>query len=369
MYVEFSFGMAKHEGLLSATKKVKLATHEQPYVSIIISARNEESTIGNTLQLLVEQCYKNYEVIIINDRSTDNTQDIIFQFSEQYNCFKSYTVKHLPSGWLGKNFSMYTGAKLAKAEWILFMDADVQFKPELLSRSFAYIKKQQLDNLTIIPDLQGNHFWLDVMINSGFVAFFLQQKPWRARFKNQKYYAGVGAFNLLKKADYFNFDGHKSFPFCVLDDLKLGKKIKEQGLNQACVDGQGLLKVDWYYSVSAMIKGLEKNAYAYCHYQLLILVGQTVLGISLYFLPLAGLFNRLIIVKLLSVASIFTTIALYRLYVKSKNLPLIQAFVYPIGVLLGLYACWRSAYKIERQRGIKWRDTFYSLNSLKKDLL
>ncbi len=123
-----------------------------PRVSIIVPARNEEETIEQALNTLLALDYDNYEVIAVNDRSTDRTGEIMERIAENprfsqnaretgHPEFRSFRVVHhreLPAGWLGKTHAMWTAANYATGDWLLFTDADVLFKPDSLRRALAY---------------------------------------------------------------------------------------------------------------------------------------------------------------------------------------------------------------------------------------
>lgn len=366
---EFCYGFNRIKSLKTETEQRRIDKQAQPLVSIIICARNEAANITNTIKSIQQQTYKPIEIVFVDDRSEDGTYETANKLAEQVQNIKVYRIISLPSGWLGKNHAMYYGAQKAKGEWLLFIDADVTFAPETIERSFRYIYEKKIDNLTVYPKVQGESFWLDVMINVGFVAFFLQQKPWKASLQTKKYYAGVGAFNLMKKNDYQRCGGHKLFPLCTIDDLKLGKCLKQLGIKQTVLDGYDLVRVPWYRKVSEMIVGLEKNTYTYCRYRITNLVFQTLMGLTFYIYPIVGLFWSTTTNRIINGATIFVTIWMYNYYTSKRGLSFSQNLMYPIGLFLGLIACWRAAIKIHFARGLSWRGTFYPLKSLKKDLL
>lgn len=369
IYFELSYGLKKIAVLKKTDEAPKILESEVPLVSIVLVAKDEEKNIAKSLLSLVKQDYLNYEVIVVNDRSIDNTKNILKQYAFQHKLIHIIDIEKLPEGWLGKNHAMYVGAKNANGEWLLFADADVCFAENTLSLAMDYIQKNKIQNLTLMPKLQGQNFWLDMMISSGAIAFYLKQKPWRAKSVSKSYYAGVGAFNLLRKEDYWRFRGHASFPLCTLDDLKLAKNLKQLGIEQHCLEGRELVSVKWYDSVKSMVSGIEKNGFTYCDFKLLKLLKETLLGLWLYIWPLAGLFNHNVLVQLLCLCCILVTMQLYNFYTGFKKLSRWQILAYPFGVLMGLYACWQSAIKAIINKGIYWRNTFYPLEKLKKDLL
>ena len=139
-----------------------------PRVSIIVPACNEAETIEQALNLLLALDYDNYEVIAVNDRSTDSTGAIMEQieknphFSQRTremghpNSSPLLRVVHhreLPAGWLGKTHAMWTAANQATGDWLLFTDADVLFKPDSLRRALAYAESVPADHVVLFPQM------------------------------------------------------------------------------------------------------------------------------------------------------------------------------------------------------------------------
>jgi len=129
-------------------------------VSIIVPARNEEADIEETLTRLLHLDYGNYEVIAVNDRSTDCTGEIMDRIAALFSqkqrdpsaplstgvghpSLRIIQHRELPQGWLGKTRAMWTGANAATGDWLLFTDADVLFRPDSLRRALAYAEAER----------------------------------------------------------------------------------------------------------------------------------------------------------------------------------------------------------------------------------
>ena len=139
-----------------------------PRVSIIVPARNEAETIEQALKTLLALDYDNYEVIAVNDRSTDSTGEILERIAQSQNPHPVSpqngetrmghplrVVHHteLPAGWLGKTHAMWTAANQATGDWLLFTDADVLFKPDSLRRALAYAESVPADHVVLFPQM------------------------------------------------------------------------------------------------------------------------------------------------------------------------------------------------------------------------
>src|SRR5580700_10112448 len=127
-----------------------------PRVSIIVPARNEERDIESSLRTLLALDYDNYEVIAVNDRSTDRTGEIMETVAQSAAARGRMRVIHhreLPAGWLGKTHAMWTAANAATGDWLLFTDADVLFKPDSVRRALAYAESERADHVVVFPQM------------------------------------------------------------------------------------------------------------------------------------------------------------------------------------------------------------------------
>lgn len=214
-----------------------------PSLSIVIAACNEEESIEQAVTQLITQDYHDFEVIVVNDRSTDRTGVILAELDIKYPQLKVITITNLPPNWLGKNHAIYQGVKHAKGEWLLFTDADVMFSPDSLKKTISYSLENNLDHLTIGPDIPHKGY-----IYGGFIAFLTLVITFL--FIGSKS-AGLGAFNLVKKSTYNAIGGHEALAMQPVDDFSLGKRWQDKGDYQpqehparlACLLEQGITTI------------------------------------------------------------------------------------------------------------------------------
>ena len=340
---------------------------ENPKVSIIIPARNEESEIESALESVLSQDYGNLEIIAVNDRSTDQTKVLLERLAQTGNRLKVLNLSELPEGWLGKTHALYCGAQAATGDLLLFADADVFMEESVVSRAVNFMMEERIDNLVIAPEIVMRGALLKMTLLAFAANFMLNQRPWKAKDPRSRKSAGGGAFSLVRREAYETSGTMKAISLCVDDDLKLGKLIKRHGFRQDYLAGQGLIRVEWYPSIRAMIKGLTKNSFAALDYN----IAKTIFGLlGLFFFniwPFFGLFltggntqllNGLIVLMMLGV------------YAKTARLiptsPL-YAFGYPIANLILCYIILRSTLTTLINGGVHWRDTYYSLKELKRN--
>ncbi|KIL45900.1 glycosyltransferase [Jeotgalibacillus campisalis] len=338
-------------------------------VSIIIAARNEEDTIEKSIRTQLGQTYQPVEWILVNDRSTDETGKIMEKLARHDSRIHVLHVHKLPEGWLGKNHALHIGALKSTGNLLIFTDADVHYEPDLLAKAVAYFTRNSLHHLTISPNLKAEGILL-----KGFISFFLFgfsyfKRPWSANQDHKKTGMGIGAFNMLSRTAYQKINGHKKIRMRPDDDLQLGMLVKNNGLKQRLVTGLSLLHVEWYPSLKEAIKGLEKNTFAGLHYSYL-LAAAAVAGVFVsQLLPFLTLFHSDASVRGMSALSVVLLALISIAIIKKLTLfsPWIVA-LFPLSVLLFLYAIGRAVFLTLQRGGIKWRGTTYPLKEIKKQL-
>jgi cellulose synthase/poly-beta-1,6-N-acetylglucosamine synthase-like glycosyltransferase len=207
----------------------------EPRLSIIVPARNEEESIAASLQQLLSLDYANYEVIAVNDRSTDRTREILDRVAETpaaHGRLKVIHVDTLPSGWLGKTHAMWTASQQATGNWFLFTDADVLFKPDSVRRVIAYAEAEPADHVVLFPRMIMRRPGERMMIAFFQTLFVFGHRPWKVADPKTQDHMGVGAFNLVRRSAYEAVGTYKALRFEVLDDMKLGKVVKASGFAQ-----------------------------------------------------------------------------------------------------------------------------------------
>lgn len=239
-----------------------------PSLSIMFTALNEEANIEKGLTSLLTLDYPNYEVIVINDRSTDKTPDILARLQKTYPHLHVYHVTELPENWFGKNHGLHVASQYAKGDWLLFTDSDVSMKRDALLKTMSYALENKLDHLTIHEYHSRNDFLHKILLLGYYISYSVVVKPWRIRHSWSKKSLGRAVFNLVKKSSYDRCGGHTPISLECLDDLKLGELLKKNGCKQDVVNAQEYVEFQWYNSAKEMITGLEKNGFAYHRYQM-----------------------------------------------------------------------------------------------------
>jgi len=241
-----------------------------PRVSIIVPARNEEDHIGPALTTLLKLDYDNYEVLAVNDRSTDRTGELMDRIAstpEAKGRLKVIHVAELPPGWLGKAHAMWSAANQASGDWLLFTDADVHFRPDVLTRALAYAESERADHVVLFPRMIMRSPGERMMIAFFQTLFVFGHRPWKVADPNSKDHMGVGAFNLIRRQVYDAIGTYQALRFEVVDDMKLGKIVKTAGYAQRNVYGADLISLRWVTGAMGMVNNLTKNSFAIMSFQ------------------------------------------------------------------------------------------------------
>jgi glycosyltransferase involved in cell wall biosynthesis len=335
----------------------------EPPLDIIIAIRNEENDLEKALQSVCNIHYKNYRIIVVNDRSTDGTAEILDRFSKQFPQIKIATISTLPEGWLGKNNALYQGYLNSESEWMLFTDADVVFHPDALNKALNYAINNQLDHLTILPGIASRSWLLNSVLATFSVMLCLHIKPWNARKPGIKGYAGVGAFNLLRRGAYEKIGTHASLRLRPDDDLRLGLAIKKAGLRQDVLFGLKYVYLEWYRSLKEFSNGLTKNSFSAFDYSLFRAIRSVILivvGIALP-LPLMFILGPGYLREI--AAGVLLSHIVYMIATPPNKWW--YALMIPFAALCMAWIILRAAILNTKQGGIYWRDSFYSLDMLK----
>ena len=340
----------------------------EPAVTIIIAVRNEEADLRQALQSVCGLNYHNYQVLAVNDRSTDRTPEILQEFAQHYPQVSVLNITTLPPGWLGKNNAMYQGYLNSQAEWILFTDADVVFAPNALQKALQYVAQNNLDNLTILPEIKSRSALLVSVMATFQIILELKLKPWSVRNPKSKAYIGVGAFNLIKRNAYEKAGTHIPIALRPDDDLKLGELVKKAGLHQDVLYGDKQISLEWYTSLGEFRKGLMKNTFSISNYRWLIALGTALATLLAFVLPLP----LLLVLGSEPERGMAFIILVFQimLYLPRKTMAgkWWNALLMPYAGLLITYIILKSAWLTLKQGGIYWREHFYPLSELRKNL-
>lgn len=235
-----------------------------PAVSVLIPARNEENTIGSLLGDLNTFGDKNLEILVFDDQSDDQTRSITEQYGATNPLIRLIEGKKLPPGWLGKNHACDCLAREAKGDYLLFLDADVRVKNGLLEKSLTYMKKYQLQLLSIFPKQEmltpGEMVSVPIMnwILLSLLPLFMVRTS-----RNPAFSAANGQFMLFDKHAYQSIWPHRLFKNHRVEDMAIIRQYKKMGLKTATLLGDDFIRCRMYTGLPDAINGFSKNVFQF----------------------------------------------------------------------------------------------------------
>jgi glycosyltransferase involved in cell wall biosynthesis len=340
-----------------------------PGISLLFAARDEEEKLPAALATLAALDYPRLEIIAVDDRSTDTTGRLLDAFAAANPRFRAVHVRELPSGWLGKPHALQQAYEASSGEWLLLTDADVKFEPSVLRRAVALAKKQNADHLTLVANVEMHGFWETTMLTFFGLAFHLANQLDQVSNAKAQAYAGIGAFQLLRRSTYEAIGTHRKLAMEVVDDMKVGKLVKRNGFRSVVAMAQDFVSLRWHAGARNVIRGVTKNFFAAFGYSVSF-AGVGVFGMLLMnVVPVVGVFAGHGWIRVLAAIAAAGALWLHAdLDMKNKVSPL-YALTYPIGAILFCYMIVRSVAVTLWNGGVTWRETFYPLEDLKRGVV
>jgi glycosyltransferase involved in cell wall biosynthesis len=337
-----------------------------PRISLLFAARDEEEKLPGALATLAQIDYPGLEIIGVDDRSEDATGRMLDEFAASHPRFRAIHVKELPAGWLGKPHALQQAFEASSGEWLLFTDADVHFKTDALRRAITMVTERNLDHLSLFGDVEMVGFWEKVVVTFFGMAFHMATAPSEVINPKSGAYVGVGAFQLMKRSAYEAAGTHRRLAMEVVDDMKLGKIVKQAGFRSAVGIAQDSVVVRWHAGARNLINGVTKNFFAVSGFSVskvaIAIVGLFLMNV----LPFAGLIFGHGWVRILAGICVVIVLCLHAGVDMVMRVSPLYCFTVPIGAVLFAYMLLRSTVYTLKQGGIIWRGTFYPLEALKR---
>jgi chlorobactene glucosyltransferase len=340
-----------------------------PFISILVAVRNEEINVRSCLTSLLNQDYPDYEVIVLDDNSEDNTADILLSLKQEFPALKIFHGKSLAEGWTGKTYACTQLAEEAGGEWLLFTDADTVHTKNSLRKAISIALNRNADLLSVFPGTTMASFAEKlIMPMLFFVSFVLLPYYFVDKKGFAKFAMAFGPFMLFKKSAYKKIGGHASVKGSVLEDVHLARKIKECGLSLVVADGQSLCSVRMYRNFKEIWEGFSKNIFAGFNYSSPMLFTIIIIFLILFFMPFAFLIAELagnnfdLAFQLTFIQVIILYLIRILLSVKFK-LGFISTLLHPLGALIVPVIAFNSWRWIAAGSGAKWKGRIYKFQS------
>jgi len=238
-----------------------------PLISVCIPARNEERNIRACVEAVLAQDYPNLEVIVLDDRSTDSTPEILVSIrSATRPASKLHIISgsDLPAGWAGKPHALYqasASARDAEDAWLCFIDADTFLAPETLSSCYVKALETKADMFTIMTFQILGSFWEKTVMPLVMTALSAGFSPRKVNDPKRKDAIANGQFIMIKRSVYDAIGGHESVKDSIVEDKAISEQVKWKGYRLVVADGMKVAKTRMYTSLPEMWEGWTKNIY------------------------------------------------------------------------------------------------------------
>jgi len=357
--------------LFKNTSKYKLPSSiikDNPLISVLVPARNEEENIKKCIVSLTKQDYKNIEILVLDDNSTDNTANIIRRLSKKYSNIKFYKGEHLRKGWLGKSFACHQLSKHARGKYMIFTDADTLHFPDSISSAVACLERYKVDALSVFPMQIMVTMHERMMVPFGnYIILALFPLYLMRKVKNAMFCTAIGQFMMFKSEVYRKIGGHKSIKGKVLEDVKISKHVKRSGYKFMIFDGRSNLYCRMYRSFRDVVRGYSRVLFAAFDYNIfmmsmaIFLIATVFLG-PFIMLPLGVVFNwsaLIIEIIILQIIIILTTRIVFAIRFKCRS---VDILLHPVAMLYLLFIAVKSILDIRYGDGMRWKGRVYIID-------
>ncbi len=326
----------------------------RPHVSVLIPARNEEANIGDCIEGFLAQDYDNFEILVLNDQSTDRTGTIIEKFSERHPEVQAIHGEPLPSGWMGKNWACHQLSQHTNGEILIFTDADNRPAPNAITNTVAYMQKLELGLLSAFPEKVTVTLSEKLVVPVIDMFVYAGLPLWLTYFSRfPSLAAASGLWIAFTRDAYQKIGGHHAVSNQVVEDVELSRLAKKRGIRILTSAGTHVVSCRMYHSFDEVWNGFSKNLFGLVRYKTIPFF---ILSLSLWImcvLPyIAVWFAPLRELSILAIAmNIVMRIVLARKY---RHPFWTSTILHPFGVLLTLGIGINSFFQIKRGR-LQWK--------------
>ncbi|MCZ6530539.1 MAG: glycosyltransferase [Chloroflexi bacterium] len=333
-------------------------------VSVIIPARNEASNIEETVRRLLVQQDADLEIIVVNDRSTDETGAVLDRSSQDDQRVRAVHIESLPQGWVGKCHALHVAAAQARGEWILFIDADIRMTPQVIARALQAAGREAADHICLMPGQRES----TALGKASLLMLMLGMPDAFTKANRDRLGCGFGAFNLVRAEALREIGGHEALRMEIVDDHQLGRLLYHAGKRTRGYFAGRDVEMDFARTPAGVVRAIEKNAFAMLRYSvpfvatLAIVLGALLTGAAAG--PFAG--N---LAGIAAGASFLSLAVPGSLLARRYDWPAHAGVLAPVGLLVILFAGGNSVIKTLARGGVRWRGDFHRLADLRKGMV
>jgi len=337
-----------------------------PLVSVLIPARNEEENIKKCLESLQRQDYPNFEVLVLDDNSTDSTAEVVAEIAARDSRIQLIKGASLPEEWAGKPFACYQLAQRAQGSWLLFIDADTVHARHMLRSVLALAIEHNAALLSGFPRQIAETLPEKIaMPLLYFVIMGWMPLWWLQRSPVPRPSLAVGQLLLFPREAYWRIGGHQAVYSRILEDVWLGVETVKHGGRHIAIDLSPVFWTRMYRNVAGMWEGFVKWIYSVAAISPVVLVGLLTAGFFFYLAPFYWVWNGFFSVmaptewRFIAVFQVAMILSMRGLVDNHFRQSLLSTFLHPIGFSFlfaaGLYGGWRQAVGL----GVRWKNRLY----------
>ena len=337
---------------------------QSPSVSVCVPARNEARDIEACLTSLLQQDYPDFEVIVVDDNSTDATPEILRALQRKFPDLVILKGEPLAEGWYGKPFALHQAARAVRGELLLFTDADPVFEPHALTSAVHLMNNKNLDLLTLMPAARFGSFWEKTVQPLFFAMIVGLTRFSKVNDPKDPAAMGIGAFLMIRRKIYDRIGGHEGLRQAILEDIGMARLAKQAGAKIMIADAKKLFSIRMYHSLNEIWTGWRKNvflAFKKSVVKTLYYVG-VILGFTLTPWVLVGVHAAIgsgWILQLLSVAGLVLVLITEMTLCEELQLEKRCAFLFPLGAVILSAILINSMWQILFRGRSEWRGRTY----------
>jgi chlorobactene glucosyltransferase len=320
-----------------------------PSVSVLVPARNEERNIVQCVHSLLAQDYPDYQVIVLDDESTDRTWELLQSLARGDERLKVIKGKPLPEGWIGKHWACHQLAEAAGGELLLFTDADTRHHPYALRDAVSALLYEDADLLTAIPREETRTFGERIIVPIiPWAVFSLLPVGLCHALRLPVLSLTIGQFMLFRKQAYEKIGGHAAVRKHAVDDVILGRLIKAHRMNWRMADAADRVSCRMYWNFREAYEGFTKNVFAAFDYALVpFFLTYFLFAVVFWFPILSFIGGALGLVQLGSAAgfnflAIMFAVFTWGISYWRSGIPVYFAIMYPVTIAIIFWIALRS---------------------------
>lgn len=342
-----------------------------PLISIVIPAKDEFKTIEAAAKSILSSSYRNIELILIDDRSQDNTFELMNKVRQTDDRVTVARVRNLPAGWTGKTNALSQGLKLAKGDVYLFSDADAFFGEELIESAFKIFQEKKLDFLSLLPGFRDSGFIEKAIyphMALGISYFFPLSEVNSPNMKTSA--LASGCFIMVTRESYTRLGGWEKFKSEITEDIAMSRAAKRLGMKMMVMLAGNQLRTIPFISLKAMVRfwvrtfygGFNKSA-SRAAILLTNYSSLTAIFVLFIYYLLGYLFGKPDTVHLYLLVACSITLAgvigSSSIFLKKYNGEPLYGIYSPIGIMVGAWIAMGLLTNILSGRGVRWRGATY----------